>query len=130
MEQELSQGEVNRIRKPSQGEDSGSKTSLHENWRRVTIRTLWVNPEYPELFWDPFQEEAMAATPSASDEQVPAAGAQSPSPDSPCCSPCSSRTQLAAQALSEPQGVHRRPSTPRRALRALCTLLWCSCMEV
>lgn len=129
MEQELSQEEVSRVQKLSQGEHDSDKRSLHENWRRITIRTIWVNPKYPELFQDSLQEEAKA-TPSTSDEQVPAAGAQNPSPDSPCCSPCSSRTQQAAQRLSDPQGVHRRPSSPRRALRALCILLWCSCMEL
>lgn len=130
MEQELSQGEVSRIQKLSQGENNINKTPLHENWRRITIQTVWVNPKYPELSRDPLQEKAKAATPSASDEQVPEAEAQSPSSDSPCCSPCSSRTQLAAQTLSDPLGVHRRPSSPRRALCALCILLWCSCMEV
>lgn len=130
MEQELSQEEINRLLKLSQGENDSDKTSLHENWGHITIRTIWVNPQYPELFQDPLQEEATAATPSASDEQLPAAGAQSPAPDSPCCSPYSSQTQLAAQTLSDPQGAHRQPSSPRRALWALCTLLWCSCMEV
>ncbi|XP_019142505.1 uncharacterized protein LOC109144898 [Corvus cornix cornix] len=130
MEQELSQGEVNRLQKLSQGENNSDKASLHENWGRITIRTIWVNPQYPELLQDPLQEEAKAASPSASDEQVPAAGAQSPARDSPCCSPCSSQAQLAAQTLSDAQGAHRQPSSPRRALWALCTLLWCSCMEV
>lgn len=130
VEQELSQGEVSRIQKLSRGKNNSNKTPVHENWRRITIRTVWVNPKYPELFRDPLQEEAKEATPSASDEQVPEAEAQSPSSDSPCCFPCSSRTQLAAQTLSDLQGVHRQPSSPRRALRALCILLWCSCMEV
>ncbi|XP_023781485.1 uncharacterized protein LOC111928323 [Cyanistes caeruleus] len=133
MEQELSQGEVSGILNlPQGGNDSrndSSKTSLHENWRRITIQTIWVNPKYPELFQDTLQEETKKETPS-SDEQVPAAGAQSPAPDSPCCSPCSSRTQLAAQTLSNLQSVHRLPSSPRQALQALCILLWCSCMEL
>lgn len=130
MEQELSQGEVSSIRKLSQGENNSDKTSVHGSWRHITIRTIWVNPRYPELLRDSLQEQAKAPAPSASDEQVPASGAQSPVPDSPCCSPCSSRSRLAAQRLSGPQAVPRQPSSPRRALQALCTLLWCSCMEV
>lgn len=130
MEQELSKGEASRIQKRSQRENNSNKRPPHENWRRVTIQTVWVNPKYPELFRDPLQEEAKGETPSASDEQVAEAEAQSPSSDSPCCSPCSSRTQLAARTLSDPQGVHRQPSSPRRGLRALCILLCCSCMEL
>lgn len=129
-EQELSQGEINTILKLSQEDSSSDKTSLHENWRRVTIRTIWVNPKYPELLQDPLQEQAKAATPPASDEEVPEEGAESPVPSSSSCSSCSSRAQLAAQTLGAPQGVPRQPYSPRRALRALCTLLWCSCREV
>ncbi|XP_053831664.1 uncharacterized protein LOC128806262 [Vidua macroura] len=131
MERELSQGEVSRIPKPSQGENNSNKTLPRENWRCITIRTVWINPSYPELLQEPLQEEAKAATPSTSDEQVPAAaGTQSPAPGSPCCSPCSSQTQLAARTLGDLQRVHRQPSSPRRTLQALCTLLWCSCMEL
>lgn len=126
MEQELSQGEVSTTSRSSQGENNSNRTSPQENWRRITIRTVWVNPDYPELLRNSLQEEG--ATPSASDEQVPAAGTQSRGPASPRSSPRSSRSQLAAQTLGELRGMHRQPS--RRALQALCTLLWCSCMEL
>lgn len=129
-QQELSQGQGNRVLKLSQEDSNSDQTSLHENWTGITIRTIWVNPKYPELLWDPLQEQAKAETPPASDGEVPEAGAQSPVPASPGCSSCSSRAQLAAQTLGSPQGVHREPYSPRRALRALCSLLWCSCMEV
>nr|XP_030126354.3 uncharacterized protein LOC115494871 [Taeniopygia guttata] len=114
MERELSQGETNRIPEPSHGENSGDKTPPRENLRRIIIRTVWINPSYPELLQEPLQEEAKAAAPSAS------AGTQSPALGSPRCSPCSSRT------LGDLQRAHRRPSSSRRALQALCTLLWCS----
>ncbi|KAL2305488.1 hypothetical protein Nmel_007475, partial [Mimus melanotis] len=130
MGQELSQEEVSSILALSQGEDNSDKTLLHENWSHITIRTIWVNPKHPELLRDPLQAQAEAPTPSASDEQVPASGAQSPVPDSPCCSPFSSRSRLAAQTRRGPQGVPGQPPGPRRALQALCTLLWCSCVEV
>ncbi|XP_017666357.1 PREDICTED: uncharacterized protein LOC108495300 [Lepidothrix coronata] len=75
-------------------------------WKYITIRTIWVNPKYPQLLQDPHpapQESAQAEASPDSREQVPEAGAESQVP-------------------------RKRPSCSRRVLRALRRLFRIPCM--
>ncbi|XP_027522959.1 uncharacterized protein LOC113958681 isoform X2 [Corapipo altera] len=132
--QELSEGELSGHPELSQGEDSSDQRSPHESWERITIHTIWVNPQYTELLQKTHtvsQEQAEAAAPSDSGRQVPAAGSQSQvsARHSSYCPSSSSSALLSAQSPSEQQGSHTlQPSHSRRALQTLCSLFWCSCM--
>ncbi|XP_027547053.1 uncharacterized protein LOC113971395 isoform X2 [Neopelma chrysocephalum] len=131
--QELSEGELSGQTELFPGEDSSDQRSPHESWERITIHTIWVNPQYAELLQKTHtasQEQAEAAAPSDLGGQVPAAGSQSQvsARHSSYCLSSSSSALLSAQTLSEQQGSHMlQPSHSRRALQTLCSLFWCSC---
>ncbi|RMC06207.1 hypothetical protein DUI87_15637 [Hirundo rustica rustica] len=120
--QELSEGEVIEYPESSLERGNNDKNESEEDWECITIRTIWVNPKYPQLLQDPDaapQDLAKAAASLALAEQGKAAGAQSqsPAPHSPCCP---SAPQPGAQALREqPAPPKKRRSRFRRALRAL-----------
>ncbi|XP_027758315.1 uncharacterized protein LOC114067221 [Empidonax traillii] len=132
-EQELSEGESSGHTKLSQGGDSSDQRSSHESWERITIHTIWVNPQFEELLHNTqtvSREQEGAAAPSDSGGQVPAAGSQSRlcALHSSYCPSSSSSALLSAQALSGQQGSQTlQPSRSSQALQALCTLFWC-CM--